>query len=346
VAAVVATCGALLFGVRDALPLAYVGLSVFAGGVNLLMIVRTLRGGWLRIGGYMAHVGLCVMLIGVVGSSVYASPDERLAFTSGDVVSFQDYDITFNGWQQTAEGGGVIDLTVHRGDEVFSAQPELYFDPDMGSTIQNPHITSYLLQDLYIAPADYVPEFDPARPVVGLGDEVEIGPYTVRFDKFDIDMQGMMEGGQANVGAVLNVLYEGEETTLTPRLQLVEAEGTEGGAHFEYQPVELPGDGNQSLSLASLYPDQQLIILQAEGEGLDNLPVQPEKAVITVSTKPLVLLVWIGLLVLMIGGFIATFRRYLEVEARLKGQPAHLPRGLGLAGLPGKLRWRGSGASR
>ncbi|MFN8569603.1 MAG: hypothetical protein U0Z44_19225 [Kouleothrix sp.] len=31
------------------------------------MIVRTLRGGWLRIGGYLAHVGLAVLLTGVVG---------------------------------------------------------------------------------------------------------------------------------------------------------------------------------------------------------------------------------------------------------------------------------------
>src|SRR5262245_52032412 len=122
-AAVGLTCGALLLGARDALPLAYIGLGTFAAGTNLLMVARTLKSGWLRIGGYLAHVGLAVLLAGVVGSTFYAWEDQKIVIPEGDTINAYGYDFTFNGWRQTPEGKGVLDLTVRRGSETFAAQP-------------------------------------------------------------------------------------------------------------------------------------------------------------------------------------------------------------------------------
>jgi cytochrome c-type biogenesis protein CcmF len=69
--------------------------------------------------------------------------------------------------------------------------------------------------------------------------------------------------------------------------------------------------------------------------------------VITVSTKPAVILVWSGLIIGILGGVIATLRRHLESQARLNGQHVRLPRGLPLpSGLSGKLGWRSGGAAR
>jgi cytochrome c-type biogenesis protein CcmF len=346
VAGVAATIGALIIGVHDALPLAYVGLGVFALGTNVLMIVRSIKGGWLRIGGYLAHIGVSIFMLGVVGSSVYATPDERLAFQSGETVRFQEYEFTFNNWKSTDEGGGVLDLTVRRGDEVFSAQPELYVDEQMGSTIQNPSIKSYLWQDLYIAPADYQPEFNPTRPVLGVGDSVEMGPYSITFADFEIDSQAMEAGGLAKVGARLMVSYEGEDQMVTPFVQLSQ-ETNEGESNFISTPAELAG--GESISLVTFHPGQQLIMLQAKGPQVDGLPVDPAQAVVTVSTKPLVLFVWVGMIVSVVGGSIAMLRRYLEGRAALGGQPVRLPGGLSRgsgSGRSGKWGWRGGSAAR
>lgn len=339
--ALVVTCVALFLGVRDPLPLAYISLGTFAGGVNLLMIVRTLRSGWLRIGGYLAHVGLSILLIGVVGSSAYASPDERLSLEAGDTVKFHDYAITFNAWKQTDNGGGVLDLTVRRGNEVFSAQPQLYIDERMGSTIQNPSIKSYLWQDLYISPAEYVPEFNPSRPVIGAGNSTTMGPYSITFEDFEIDQTAMMSGKDLEVGAKLKVTYEGQESTVIPQL-IVALDPESGQTKFEPKAATLPG--GQTIALVNLDAAQKVVILQAQGEGVEDLPVQPAKAVIAVSVKPVVLLVWVGLIVGVLGGVIAAVRRYLEGEARLKGQTVRLPRGL--VRLPGKFGWRGGSAAR
>jgi cytochrome c-type biogenesis protein CcmF len=90
-------------------------------------------------------------------------------------------------------------------------------------------------------------------------------------------------------------------------------------------------------------------MLQAKGPQVDELPIDPAQAVVTVSTKPLVLFVWIGMLVSVFGGSIALFRRYLEGRAALSGQPLRLPRGLPRgngSGRAGKWGWRGGGAAR
>jgi cytochrome c-type biogenesis protein CcmF len=90
------------------------------------------------------------------------------------------------------------------------------------------------------------------------------------------------------------------------------------------------GGGQVSLEWFNL--DQRIIRLKTE--GLD-LPVQPERTVITVSTKPAVALVWLGVIVTIVGGLVAFLRRSFEGEAWLTGQRLRLPKGLA-------WRWRAS----
>lgn len=334
VMAVVATCAAIVLGVREGLALAYVSLGTFAAGTNIVMIMRTLRSGWMRIGGYLAHVGFAIFVLGVVGSSAYASPEERLVFSPGETVSIHDYAITFNGWQETPDGKGVLDLTVNDGKATFSARPQLYFNEGFGATMQTPAIRSYIWQDLYIAPAEYMPEIDPSKPILGADDTANVGPYAITFQSFDIDQEAMMSGGAAEVGAKLKVVFQDEESIITPGMRLVANQETPEQSLVDV-PAILPG--GHEISLVTFDPARRLVMLRIQ--GLD-LPTQPARAVVTVSTKPLVLLVWIGVGVSVLGGLIALTRRYLEGQARLQGQSVRLPRGL--SGLAGRLGWRGA----
>ncbi len=334
VAAVVAASVALVLGVREALPLAYITSGTFAAGTNILMIVRSLRGGWMLIGGYLAHVGVALFLLGVIASSVYASPEERLVFSPGETVRMYNHDFTFNGWQQTADGKGILDITVQRGDTTFRAQPQLYINQQWGAIVQTPSIKSYLWKDLYISPANYEPEIDPNKPMVGPDQPVTAGPYEITFDGFVIDQVAMMEGGMAEIGARLKVVYEGEESIVVPAMRLVPGQTTRDETLQEVSAL-LPG--GHEVSLVNFSPEMRLVFLDIK--GLD-LPIQTERAVIAVSTKPLVLLVWVGVIVSVIGGGIATLRRYVEGQARLAGQGVRLPRGL--SGLAGHFGWRGA----
>ncbi|MFO7166851.1 MAG: cytochrome c biogenesis protein CcsA [Chloroflexota bacterium] len=323
-AAVVVSCVGLVLGARDPLPLAYVGLSTFAAGTNIVMIIRTLRSGWLRIGGYLAHVGLMLLLVGAAASTWYATPDQRLLVAEGDTISMYGYEFTFNGYRLTPEGRGVLDMTVTRDGRSFHATPQLYFNNRMGATMATPWIKSELWQDLYVSPAEYNPPVDHNIADLGLGETKSIGPYEVTFLGFDVP--DAHTTGEADVGAKLRVTYEGQTTEFTPKLTLL-ANVDDPAEAIKDNPVTLAG--GHSASLAAFDPMQRRVIIRVNGLGL---PVDPAKAVVTVSLKPGVALVWLGVGVGVLGGLIAMLRRALEGRAQVEGRRFPLGRGVAAPG--------------
>ncbi|MFV9503001.1 MAG: heme lyase CcmF/NrfE family subunit [Oscillochloridaceae bacterium umkhey_bin13] len=339
VAAVIAAIIAMLIDVRDVLSLFYVSGATFAIGTNAVMLARTLKSGWLRIGGYLAHVGFAIFALGVVGSSAYATPETRLALAPGESANLFGYDFIFNGYKLDEEQHGLMEFTVSNSRETFVAVPYLYENPRMGMTITVPSIHSLIYEDIYISPAGYDPERDQARPVLGQNETVSMGPYTLTFMGFNLDRAAMMaSSGDMRVGAVVQVIYEGQLSEVEPYIEVV-SDPTTSKQDLIYVPVPLPGGGE--LTMVSLDPNSRRVMLQGSGEGLENLPVVPAKGVISVSVKPLVLLVWVGVTVMVVGGFIAMLRRYLETQAALAGTRVRLPKGL--PGLSPRLGGRGIG---
>jgi cytochrome c-type biogenesis protein CcmF len=338
-AAVAAAIVAMLINVRDLLALFYVAGATFAAGTNLVMLARTLRGGWMRIGGYLAHTGFAVLMVGMVGSSAYATPETRLTLAPGESAKLFGYEFIFNGYKLDDEQRGVLDFTVSDGRSTFSARPYLYENERMGATMTIPTIHSFGYQDLYISPAGYDPERDEVRPVLGQEESTTMGPYTLTFLGFNIDREAMMSGsGEMRVGAKVRVVYEGETSELEPYVQVVNDPAT-GEQKLDYVPVDLPG-GNE-LTVVSLDPNTRRVMLQGSGPALQNLPVVPAKGVIAVSVKPLVVLVWIGVSVMVVGGLIALLRRSLEGRAALAGVRPQLPKGIPVLGP--RLGSRGTG---
>ncbi len=337
VATIFGTIIAIILGVRDAKGVAFIALSIFAIGTNILGLIRNRRVSWLNTGAQVAHLGVALMIIGIVGSSMYASPDERVVMTAGEPVGIYDYTITFHGWESTKDkegnpdGKGYLDMTVQRGNEQFAARPELYFDQGIQSTMQTPAIRTYPFHDLYIAPAEYIPEENPNEPVLQMGQSQKVGPYQITFEGFEVDEHSFQETGVAEVGAKLLVGYKDQVETVIPKINLTsegETEPTDPNnplSGFDKIPATLP-EGHEVV-LTMFDPTRRMVLLNVA--GLD-LPTTPARAVITVSTKPAVLLVWIGSLVGILGGAIATVRRQLEGKAMLKGVPVRLPKGIGV----------------
>ena len=324
IAATTTVSAALLLGVRDSLPLAYLGLGSFAAGANMLMIVRMLKSGWLHIGGYLAHVGMAVLVAGIIGSTSYATPEQKIVVPEGEHIRVYGYDFTFNGWRATPEYTGVLDLTVTRGSERFQAAPLLYYIPRRSATLAKPAIKQELLRDLYIIPVSYQARVDPNSAELGPNETGKIGPYTVTFLGFETP--GVLDNGRADVGAKIRVGYQGREVELTPRIRWG-SDQRDPAKVIQAQPVTLLG--GHSAALANFDSVRQKVTIGVDGL---NLPIDPAKAVVTISLKPGIAFVWLGVGISMLGGLIALIRRTLEGQARRTGQRTHLPRGLvGLA---------------
>jgi cytochrome c-type biogenesis protein CcmF len=304
-----------VLGVRDAMSILYVAIATLALGTNLLMIVRTLRSGWLRIGGYLAHVGMALLLVGVVGSYGYSSEEEKLVIPQGETQSIFGHSFTFWGYDERPNGKHVLRLEVdNKSDSRFVAAPDVYFNSRMGAWVRTPAIKRYLWQDLYIAPEEYLPAADPNAVEITPGQQAEVGPYSIRFDQFEIQ-DHLATDGYALVGATATVTHENTVRRLTPQLRL------EPDQPLVALPVAL-GNGHR-LALENFSAGERTVRLRVEGL---NLPIAPARAIFTVSLKPAIALVWIGAVLMAVGGALAVVRRRWEL--RPVREPATQPRGL------------------
>jgi cytochrome c-type biogenesis protein CcmF len=302
---IVVTSIAMALGVRDIVSLVFVLVATLALGTNLLMIVRSFRGGsggWLRIGGYLAHVGMATMLVGVIGSYSYASPEERMVIPQGESQRMFGHTFTFWGYETKADGKHVLRLEVEDdADKTFVARPDVYFNERMGAWVRTPAIKRYLAQDLYISPEEYLPVDDKNTAFIRRGEQGNIGPYYIRFDSWDTH-NGMNTGEITKVGATVTITNGDSVETYTPEI-LVTTSG-------EVAPIPVELDNGRELMLESVSVNSSIIKMRINGM---NLPIVPERAVITVSTKPAIALVWLGTILMVVGGALAVFRRRVSV---------------------------------
>ncbi len=300
--AVIAVAVALVLGVRRPMAIGYVGLASFAVGTNMLMIVRTLRSGWLRIGGYLAHVGVGLLLIGVVGSYAYASEELRMVIPQGETQRAFGHTFSFWGYDDSRlDGRHGLRIEVDRESEPFVAQPEVYYNARMGAWTRTPAIKRSLWRDLYISPSEYLPANDPSTATLTPNQQAQVGPYTLRFDGFEVKDHLATESA-AEVGATVTITDTTTTRVVQPGMRL------EVGRLIPL-PVDL-GSGKRLL-LENFVPGTQQVLLRVEGL---NLPTQPARAVIEVSTKPAIALVWAGALLMALGCGLAVVRRRLDLQ--------------------------------
>jgi cytochrome c-type biogenesis protein CcmF len=128
------------------------------------------------------------------------------------------------------------------------------------------------------------------------------------------------------LGAALTITHTDTVQTVTPKLRIDTAQ-----AQFTSLPVALP-DG-KTIVFDNFNPGERLARLRVTGL---NLPIEPATAIINVSTKPAIALVWLGALLMAIGGGMAVVRRRWEAVGAGEAVPRRVPRAGGWAPrLPG-----------
>lgn len=283
-------------------------LGAFALGLNLSLLLPRLRGDKiLSAGGYFAHLGFTMMLIGVVASSGY-SLHKRVDLAQGETKSAFGNKLTFEqiSTDPANPNKSTMDIRVDSGDETFIAKPAMEANPRMGESepMRKPHIRKSWFSDLYISPQAYQPKTDAGEfQAMKNQPPTEIGGYQIKFTGFEVPKHG---GGNApmTVGAKLEITKNGKTEKAVPMLEV----GGPGGS--KSLPVKI-SNGAAAISLNRMNVESQSVTLSLAGPGI--LP-SPEIAVVEVSTKPLVNLVWLGTILMVLGGALASHRRARESQ--------------------------------
>ncbi|MEW6232136.1 MAG: cytochrome c biogenesis protein CcsA [Chloroflexota bacterium] len=308
--AALVTIAVALMGFTLPWVLACVFFATFAVAVNVQTLADVRSGGLWKLGGYLAHIGVGLTLVGIVGSSVY-SQSTVVKLEEGKAAQAFGYSLALEPIQgPSATGWYWLPIQVSRGTERFVAEPRL-FPKSEEQIYRTPSVKKYLLEDLYIAPGDYVPGGLPAdRGALELqkGESKPYGEYTLHFLRFDFPPHSGGQAGPTAVSAVLEVTRQGVTWTISPTL------GFDQSGKRQDREAALP-DGKLVVSLEAINATQGTIALGLREPGAVKPAPVAASLTVEVFRKPAINLLWAGLLVLGLGAVIAFQRRREETRA-------------------------------
>jgi cytochrome c-type biogenesis protein CcmF len=253
------------------------------------------------------------------------APSGRLMLTQDEPQQFNDWTLTFLGFDMSKQNTVPGALTV--GVAVELARPDretVVLEPTMISTDQGVQ-----------AIAVDVPDQPGARlratgmnvdaglirvEILGLGGGIgrtavmnkgETLTYenlAVTFDGFDLS-DFDPEAGKINFGVVFNVELDGRSIEVTSTYR-----GGRGGEPV-ITPAMVPGSGGITLSPGRIDAENGAVQVEIYDPSLPAAGPEPASLVIDASTKPLIVLVWIGTLLVMVGIMVAMTLRSKDVAS-------------------------------
>jgi len=307
--------------------------SLFGNGAVLW---RVLRGNPRMAGGALAHVGFALLVLGVIASSGFdralprlgepqmanedQMPRENFVVAKDQTRMVNGYRVTYAGKTTTERGRGqyLIDITDPRGRS-YTLQPVAY----QGSGDQwflHPDVKAFVEKDVFVAvtPKEATGMADEQNREGGefqlaRGDSTLLGDrqYAVSFEDFAMlkgpenataSHERVPENAQIAVGAQLEVTNL--ETQQTRSLMPIYVVTNDNNEQYIENRIE-EWDLRMSFTEMNVSSGKATFAV----EGVDVMP--DEWVVVQAYTKPLISLIWIGIVVLT-GGFIVSIVRRVQ----------------------------------
>ena len=283
------------------------------------------------VGGFVSHIGVAVLLIGLVGlvTFVHKQTDVLLVKDLPQTVLDGQYSMTYLGqtgdFQTDRNNALRFDVTSKDGKEHFVAALPFALRAMEGGDrklIGHPSITHHVGGDLYLALTDGPDEFYPRgrTPLtLTLGDTHQWGPYTLQFVKFERDpqaaalaMSGVMPA-RFPVWADMRVAYQGKTYLVKPQSILLRdnplgPQSPEvtlpGGALLAFDKMNA-GSADPNNPNAGATDESGSFVIREPGPVMEAFQID-------VTTRPLINFIWLGTLLMVAGGLMSMRRRVLE----------------------------------
>jgi len=308
---------AYVAGVASWFLLLFIGSAAFGLVTNIIVTFRQYRSGWLHTGGPISHIGVALLLVGIIGSGNFDESKQVILKQNEPQQAF-GYEFTFKGISNPDDVKPTMNIEVSDGKPSFMVAPKLYFSDNNQAWMREPDIKVMLLKDLYISPLE-LQTTSPQHahnPMYQLtkGETKDLHGYRITFNRFDVGPHG--ESAAMSAGAVLTVEVQGKKYELMPILSLSDR------GERKPVPVDLPvpDKGNvigqkPQLFLNGLNVEEKSIIIEFIGFN-QHEEVSPTQAlVVDINIKPLMMVVWTGVVLIIAGTAIAWRRRVVQKTA-------------------------------
>lgn len=300
-------------GVNDLMMIILTLSSAFALVVNTEIAIKIVKGNLKNLGAYVSHIGIALFILGVIGSAAY-SDEVNVELVKGKPAAAFGYEMTFTGYTPIENNTKyAFNVSMKKGDNTYNVAPVMYISDYNNSLIREPAILNLFSKDVYLAPLGY----DEGKADHSHGENVKLqkGVSTeyqnskITFEKFDISpetMQLMQEGKDFQMGANLSIETNGKKEEFE-----LFRKSVSGEVVFTEYASENAGI---KLQLTNLTAEMIEVSINPINDTHDHSMDKPKEEVLSVTAaiKPYISLVWIGVIVMVLGFFVAVARRLKE----------------------------------
>jgi cytochrome c-type biogenesis protein CcmF len=321
---VVVTVVLIIIGVKNVAMILLSFASLLAFFINLIMVIRVIKTKKANFGGTLAHVGIALFFLGVIGSAKY-SEEVNLSLELNKPMEAFGYKFTYVGATPFMDANNKSDTMYHfnvvveKDNKEMTMKPVMYFSKFSNGIMKNPDIANFMTKDLYVSPMSYEePQFFSNDQMFEFkkGEKKKIGNLDVEF--VDFDFGNIQKGGQEmmsgnyTISATLNVSDGKNTETISPKLKAVNGEQE----YIKVQAKNYPGLDFYFVNMKLLGEEQggnKASIAIVDTKDPTKNARKDETLVASIAIKPFIWVLWTGVGILVIGFFVAVYRRRKEL---------------------------------
>lgn len=315
--------------------------AFFALFGNGTVLWRIGKGNFKLVGGAVSHIGLVMMLFGIITSATFNNPlvgdannsvpqegsKERKNFvvSNGQTVQVENYKVKYVKSEPTEDGHTAyqLDFADNKG-HTFTVKPVAYQNKRQ-QWILHPDLKSYFEKDIYVAvsPAASVME-QPQTPANANGGELKLrmgdsriigkGKFDVKFKQFDLNVDKKLVPANAQIAVSSVVEVRNTETKETRVVKPIYVILNDGKNTQEFIQNRIPDwglaitFGGMDISKDGRDGQIKLFIEGAEVKSADDW------VVVQAYEKPFINILWFGAILMFCGFGISFFRRKDDVS--------------------------------
>ncbi len=285
--------------------------------INVIFIYKVGKKNLRFTGSYLSHLGLSLLLLGALCSSVFVTK-QQINLKENQPVRALGYEITLIGREQIQKSMPdrekyKYELKLTNSGNISIVTPIIYWSDfnDRMSPYFEPGIKRYVTSDVYISPNSISYDYPYPSVTLSKGDSIPIpldSSVQIKFLTFDISHMTQQE--QDNpimpMGAIIKLNYSGKvvEDTLFSEMNMNTG---------EFKPIMKQLDGKNYKIGFSKFDINQTDISRSKAEFSfipnDIHQTEPTEIVsFEISKKPIINLVWLGV-IFIIGGLLLSVKK-------------------------------------
>jgi len=296
----------VIFGMKDwgmILLSLTAAFSLFANGQVFLKVARSnLR----FAGGALTHVGVGLMLLGIVASGKY-DESRFVELPIGHPVQVFGKELTYLGIEKVDGSKNGFKIAVKEGEKQHLAMPIMYETRRM--SVQNPDVLHEWNKDFYIAPVNLMRRPSGNRLILGKDEVQTVQGYSIKFTGFkmyqDPNTLNSDNTQPIKIGAYLEITKDDVVERIEPTLTII------AGKAPQIQPATLQANPAVKVALVNIDANNRRIMIDVEGLGASSA-LPNEALIIEASVKPFINVLWLGTYIVFFGFCLSIYRRWKE----------------------------------